>query len=173
MRTRTLCCVSLRAVATPRRKQGRRLQQSCRCQAGTADTTLDGVTHERLDPSKSRFESVGATGVVIIDHGSRRAESNEMLSVFAQLYTEVTERNIVEIAHMEIAEPTLLQAVQKCVGRGAAQIIVAPYFLSNGKHMKVDIPEQISEARARFPSVDIRCADAIGAYVRLPIASVS
>lgn len=50
-------------------------------------------------------------GVVIVDHGSRRAASNEMLLQFCALYQQLTQQPIVEPAHMEIAEPSIAQAV--------------------------------------------------------------
>jgi hypothetical protein len=50
-------------------------------------------------------------GVVIVDHGSRRKASNEMLEEFGKLYQQTTQRSVVEIAHMELAEPTIEQAI--------------------------------------------------------------
>jgi sirohydrochlorin ferrochelatase len=53
--------------------------------------------------------------VVIVDHGSRRQASNDMLVAFCSLYQQLTQHPIVEPAHMEIAEPTIAQAVGACV----------------------------------------------------------
>jgi len=50
-------------------------------------------------------------GIVIVDHGSRRKASNDMLEEFCHLYQQITQQPIVEPAHMEIAEPTIAQAV--------------------------------------------------------------
>lgn len=50
-------------------------------------------------------------GIVIVDHGSRRKASNDMLVEFCQLYQQITQHPIVEPAHMEIAEPTIAQAI--------------------------------------------------------------
>ena len=46
-------------------------------------------------------------GVVIVDHGSRRKASNDLLEEFVRMYKEQTGRPIVELAHMEIAEPDI------------------------------------------------------------------
>lgn len=54
-------------------------------------------------------------GIVIVDHGSRRKASNEMLLEFCQLYQQMTQHPIVEPAHMEIAEPSIAQAIGVCV----------------------------------------------------------
>lgn len=107
-------------------------------------------------------------GVVIVDHGSRREQSNEMLVEFAQLYAETSRQRIVEVAHMEIAEPTIAQAVGKCVDRGATRVVVAPYFLSKGRHIQTDIPSIVDDARAQFPAVAISIAEPIGVPSCLP-----
>lgn len=52
--------------------------------------------------------------VVIVDHGSRRKASNDMLLEFCQLYQQMTQHPIVEPAHMEIAEPSIAQAIGAC-----------------------------------------------------------
>ena len=39
-------------------------------------------------------------------------------------------RGVVEGAHMELASPTIADAIRKCADAGAKSIIIAPYFLS-------------------------------------------
>jgi sirohydrochlorin ferrochelatase len=93
------------------------------------------------------------TGIIIVDHGSRRAQSNELLEEvaaqfgkrFAELY------DIVEPAHMEIAEPSIATAYAACVKRGATHVVVCPFFLGPGKHWTGDIPRLAREACAEHP----------------------
>src|SRR3954447_7156261 len=93
------------------------------------------------------------TGIIIVDHGSRLAASNEMLEEIAWLFSKRFEYKyeIVEPAHMEIAEPSIATAYARCVERGATRIVVAPFFLGPGKHWTQDIPRLASEAAAKFP----------------------
>ena len=53
------------------------------------------------------------TGIIIVDHGSRREESNQMLEEVAALFAKRFARrfSIVEPAHMEIAEPSIAIAM--------------------------------------------------------------
>ena len=85
-------------------------------------------------------------GVVVVDHGSRRAASNEQLERFAELYAATTGRAVVEAAHMELAPPTIAEAFGRCVERGATLVVVAPFFLSPGRHWQEDIPALVDEA---------------------------
>ena len=72
-------------------------------------------------------------GIIIVDHGSRRAASNEMLLEAARQFAQHSDFGIVEPAHMELAEPSIAQAYQRCVEQGATRVIVFPYFLSPGR----------------------------------------
>lgn len=98
---------------------------------------------------------------MVVDHGSKRALANDMLDGVIDLYKTLieeemmeegsTERDIVAVqkAHMEIARPSILDAVRVCVEEhGAQEIVVAPYFLSKGRHIQEDIPYLVKEAEA-------------------------
>jgi sirohydrochlorin ferrochelatase len=104
------------------------------------------------------------TGIIIVDHGSRRAESNEMLERVAELFARrFSERySIVEPAHMEMAEPSIATAYAKCVQRGAQRVIVAPFFLGPGKHWTQDIPSLTAAAAEKFPQTRYHVTQTLG-----------
>jgi sirohydrochlorin ferrochelatase len=68
----------------------------------------------------------------------------EVAALFAQRFAALYD--IVEPAHMEIAEPSIATAFARCVERGATQIIVTPFFLGPGKHWTGDIPRLTADA---------------------------
>jgi sirohydrochlorin ferrochelatase len=92
-------------------------------------------------------------GIIIVDHGSRLEQSNRMLedvaALFAQRFAEMYD--IVEPAHMELAEPSIAAAYARCVARGATRVVVAPFFLGPGKHWTGDIPRLTLEASKQHP----------------------
>ncbi len=92
-------------------------------------------------------------GIILVDHGSKRDEANAMLEDVAQLFRGTTGARIVEIAHMELAEPTIAQAFACCIAQGARRIVVHPYFLAPGRHSTSDIPRMVAEAAAAHPGV--------------------
>src|SRR5688500_421401 len=103
-------------------------------------------------------------GIVIVDHGSRRAESNDMLEEVARLFARrFAERyEIVEPAHMELAEPSIATAYDRCVQRGATRVIVCPFFLGPGKHWTSDIPSLTVAAASKHPSTEYHVAPPLG-----------
>ncbi|KAG8384854.1 hypothetical protein BUALT_Bualt04G0161700 [Buddleja alternifolia] len=92
-------------------------------------------------------------GIVIVDHGSRRNESNLMLNEFVIMFREKTKYPIVEPAHMELAEPSIKDAFDSCVRQGAERVIVSPFFLFPGRHWHQDIPSLTAEAAKEHPGV--------------------
>jgi len=93
------------------------------------------------------------TGVIVVDHGSVRKQSNDRLLLVARLFEQQSSYTIVEPAHMELAEPSIATAMDRCVERGAKFVIVSPYFLLPGKHWSQDIPNLASAAAKRHPGV--------------------
>jgi sirohydrochlorin ferrochelatase len=102
------------------------------------------------------------TGIVIVDHGSKRAASNDALLEFVALYRAATGRGNVQPAHMELAPPSVGAAVAACVAAGAARVVVAPYFLSRGRHVQEDVPALVAAAAAAHPGVEVVLAEPVG-----------
>lgn len=92
-------------------------------------------------------------GVVVVDHGSRRAASNELLDEVVAMFRRVSGLPLVEPAHMELAEPSIAAAYTRCVEAGATTVVVFPYFLSPGRHWSQDIPALAAEAAERHPEI--------------------
>ena len=105
--------------------------------------------------------------VILVDHGSRLAESNDLLLEAVAAFRERSGRAIVEPAHMELAEPTLAHAFDRCVERGATRVVVFPYFLAPGRHGSEDIPRMAAEAAARHPGVELLVAEPFGLHPKL------
>jgi sirohydrochlorin ferrochelatase len=101
-------------------------------------------------------------GLVIVDHGSKKAAANDMLLDVAAMFKRVAGTPIVEPAHMELAPPTIEQAFDKCVAQGATLVIVHPYFLSPGRHSTTDIPTLTAQAAARHPGIKFHVTQPLG-----------
>ena len=93
------------------------------------------------------------TGIVIVDHGSRSAESNRCHEAFVEKWRARGRYPLVQAAHMEMAEPSIRAAFDACVAAGATTVVIAPYFLWPGNHWDRDIPKLAAEASARHPGV--------------------
>jgi len=107
-------------------------------------------------PVTAEGEARKPTALVLLDHGSRRAEANnELVDLAGRLAALVGGRYLcVEPAHMELAAPSLAQAFGRCVAEGAEQIVIVVFFLATGAHSTGDIPRLAAEASASHGNVD-------------------
>ena len=87
--------------------------------------------------------------ILVVDHGSRRAEANAIVhEVAAQLRERVGPDVLVEAAHLEIASPNIADAIAKLADAGATEIVMVPYFLGPGRHANQDVPRAVEQAAA-------------------------
>ena len=105
--------------------------------------------------------------IVLVDHGSRRDEANRALEELAGLVRKAAPEQRVYTAHMEIAPPSLSDAVGECVREGAAEIVVVPCFLAPGSHSREDIPRLAREAAEDYPGVSVRVTAPLGPHPKL------
>jgi sirohydrochlorin ferrochelatase len=105
--------------------------------------------------------------ILLVDHGSRRAEANALLEEVADQIRKRTAESIVEVAHLEIAQPGIGAGIEACVEKGATRIIVHPFFLGPGRHTSEDIPAQVERAAQKHPSVEIRISEPLGSHAAL------
>jgi len=115
-----------------------------------------------VDTKKMNTNINRRIGVIVIDHGSRSDTANSMLLRLTKHYKEHSGIQIVEPAHMELAEPTLVQAFGKCVEQGATHIIISQFFLSPGRHSKKDIPDMARAAAWAHDGVTFSVTEPLG-----------
>ncbi len=102
------------------------------------------------------------TALLLIGHGSRVPEANDVLEEAAAALRRRLRRFVVEPAFLELAQPDIQAGIDRCVLQGAARILFVPYFLYLGGHVGRDLPEHIAQARLRHPALEIRIAPHLG-----------
>jgi sirohydrochlorin ferrochelatase len=102
--------------------------------------------------------------LLVISHGSSREQSNTEVKNLCQLLPPFVQLqfDFVQCAFLELAEPSIAQAIETCIKKGALEMLVLPYFLSDGRHVAVDIPKIISTAKAKYPKVKFTLATHLG-----------
>jgi sirohydrochlorin ferrochelatase len=103
------------------------------------------------------------TAFLLIAHGSRHPEANADLH---HVVDDLRQRGhaVVEAAFLELAEPDIAEGGRRCVAQGAAVVVLVPYFLSAGVHVRRDLTEARARLAACFPAVDFRLAEPLGRH---------
>lgn len=102
--------------------------------------------------------------ILLVAHGSRREASNEEVrELTARLREKRNHDNeIFECAFLELAEPSIPDGIQLCIDKGASEVVVLPYFLSAGRHVVEDIPNEVKLKQDEHPAVSITISDYLG-----------
>ena len=91
--------------------------------------------------------------VILIGHGSRAAGADDDMDRIAGKLRVAAGGSIVEVCRMAGRGVPFDETFERCIGQGAKTVIVIPYFLHFGVHLRQDIPEILREAVARHPDV--------------------
>jgi sirohydrochlorin ferrochelatase len=101
--------------------------------------------------------------LLLIAHGSSQPEANADLYHLAD---GLRRRgfSMVECSFLELAEPGIEEGGSRCVARGAGRVVMLPYFLSAGVHVRRDLAAARQRLAARFPHVEFRLAEPLGRH---------
>jgi sirohydrochlorin ferrochelatase len=103
------------------------------------------------------------TALLLIAHGSRHDEANADLRHVAD---ELRRRGhgIAVASFLELAEPGIDDGGARCVAEGAGRVVLVPYFLSAGVHVRRDLTAARDRLAARFPGVAFLLAEPLGRH---------
>jgi sirohydrochlorin ferrochelatase len=107
------------------------------------------------------------TALLLMAHGSREAEANDDLYYVAAEMRKRGDFANVEAAFLEHAEPSIMVGGARCVEQGARCVVMLPYFLSAGVHVRRDLTAHREALAARFPEVTFRLAEPLGQHPHL------
>jgi sirohydrochlorin ferrochelatase len=107
------------------------------------------------------------TAILLMAHGSRIPEANDAVHEIGAMVRELTGFEIVEVSFREQHLPTIQQGIDACVARGAERVLLVPYFLFIGAHVREDLPAELAEARKRYPGVAFAMGQHLGVHRKL------
>ncbi len=100
--------------------------------------------------------------LILFAHGARNPNWAEPFRKLQARAGQQLPGGRVELAFLELMEPSLPSVVDKLVDEGCSRISVVPVFLGQGGHVLRDLPPMVEELRARHPQLQLKVADAVG-----------
>lgn len=113
-------------------------------------------------------EDRNKTGILLFAHGSRVEEANRGVHDLARKVQEAGGVSYVRAAFLEIAQPDLAAAVAEAVRAGYERIVVIPYFLTLGIHLRRDLPELLAREKRLYPTLEIEAGAPLEGHPLLP-----
>lgn len=95
------------------------------------------------------------TGILLFGHGSSVEEANRGVHELARQIREMGPYSYVRATFLELAQPDLCAAIAQAVEAGMRRVIVIPFFLTMGIHLRRDLPNLIEPERRKYPNLEI------------------
>ena len=100
--------------------------------------------------------------IILFGHGARDARWREPFDRLATLWQKQYPLIPVQVAFLELMEPSLGEAVGALRQIGATQVTVVPVFFGQGGHLRNDFPDILENCRSQFPEVQLSATLAVG-----------
>jgi sirohydrochlorin ferrochelatase len=97
----------------------------------------------------------GKSAIILLGHGSRVPDAGKHMEKVAAGLKEKYGYDMVEVCYMSRLGPHLPETFKKCMEQGATHVMVIPYFLHDGLHLVLDIPEMMKELAGDYPDVKV------------------
>ena len=100
--------------------------------------------------------------IILFGHGARDERWREPFDRLACLWRKQHPGVPVELAFLEMMQPSLDLAVTSLVSVGATNITVVPVFFGQGGHLRNDFPTLRLECQKKHPEVVLSATPAVG-----------
>ena len=100
--------------------------------------------------------------IVLFGHGARDVRWREPFDRLASLWKAQHADVRVELAFLELMQPSLEEAITSLVAAGVVEVIVVPVFFGQGGHLRNDFPALLSACQEKFPEVILSATPAVG-----------
>jgi sirohydrochlorin cobaltochelatase len=100
--------------------------------------------------------------IILFGHGARDSRWREPFDRLATLWRSQYSTTPVELAFLEMMEPSLETAVTNLGTAGATEITVVPVFFGQGGHLRNDFPVLLNACQQQHPNIKLSATPAVG-----------
>lgn len=101
--------------------------------------------------------------ILLVAHGSRRPQANLEVHQLAERLQGQLGRKV-SACFLELGEPNIPEGIDRALASNPGEILVLPYFLTEGRHMEEDIPRILQEKARAYPETPIRLLHYVGSH---------
>jgi len=100
--------------------------------------------------------------IILFGHGAHDIRWREPFDRLASLWRSQHAGVPVELAFLEMMQPSLEKAVAALGAQGASHITVVPVFFGQGGHLRNDYPVLLATCQDKFPQITLSTTSAVG-----------
>lgn len=101
-------------------------------------------------------------GLIVIGHGTRFAETDQIMSRYIEAIAQKTPFEHVEKAYLQLMTPTLEEAVHKLFAVGIRQIVVFPFLIFDGYQTREKLPKLLKKLEGQYEGLSFEVLEVIG-----------
>ncbi len=107
------------------------------------------------------------TGLIVFAHGSSVAEANEAVKRVSAAMQDTGAFALVDTAFLEAAKPDLADAVAALDAKNVDRIVVLPYVLTLGIHLRRDLPRIVADLTEKYNGLRIDVTEPLDGHPAL------
>ena len=105
------------------------------------------------------------SGILVVAHGSRNLEANDFVYAIVGRLKGSLQSELIEAGFLDFARPSIPEGIKSLAEKGADEILVYPFFLAKGVHLKKDIPGIVKETVAGLKrTIPFRILEPLGLH---------
>ena len=100
--------------------------------------------------------------LIIVAHGSRMESANsETIAIIEALRSKLPQYSELILAFLEFRKPDLITSIETLADKGIKEIVIFPFFLSGGSHLK-DIENCITQIQKNRNDITLKKTNHLG-----------
>ena len=100
--------------------------------------------------------------IILLGHGSRVRQASEDMERIATTLRDQYGYSRVACCFMSRLGPQVPETLHSLIVAGETSILVVPYFLHSGVHLRLDIPELLQREALKYPGVRVQLGAHLG-----------
>ena len=107
------------------------------------------------------------SALIVFAHGSRIEAANQAVRAAAADLARLHSHALVEAAFLELGRPSLEEAADLLVDKGAQLLVILPYFLTPGLHLERDLPALVETISSKHNGIQVRVTASLDGHPAL------
>lgn len=106
-------------------------------------------------------------GFIIVAHGSREPDVESCVTRIVEEFKSRLGTPYVETAYLMSTKNRIEVGLKRLIHLGVSEVLVVPFFLFDGIHMKQTIPDELDRLAAMHPNITIKLGRSLCADLRM------
>ena len=108
------------------------------------------------------------TGILLFAHGSPVEEANRGVHDLAAKIEAAGPYGYVRAIFLDSTQADLNAGVKQAVEAGVERLIIIPFFLTVGLHLRRDLPKLVAAAQEKHPGIQVNVGQSLEGHPLMP-----